>query len=89
MNIILAPPPIPFLLFPIAGCELEPGPVFNYARIWSHMNAVQHVAEAFSAVSRRQKRKRTVHGQPWTDEVSRWDENLRGSPKELSRSGPQ
>lgn len=79
------PSPNTFLGFSIAGCELEPGPIFNYARIWSHMNAVQHVAEAFSAVIRRQKAKQTVHGQPWNDELGRWDENLKGSPEELSK----
>lgn len=70
-----------FLGFSVAGCELEPGPVFNYARIWSHMNAVQHVAEAFSALVRRQEEKRTVQGQPWNDEAGRQDDNLRGSPE--------
>lgn len=75
--------PYNFLGFSIAGCELEPGPAFNYARIWSHMNAVQHVAEAFSAITHRQKAKETVHGQPWNDEL--WDENLKGSPEELSK----
>lgn len=77
--------PNTFLGFSIAGCELEPGPIFNYARIWSHMNAVQHVTEAFSAVTRRQRAKQTVHGQPWNDELGRWDENLKGSPEELSK----
>lgn len=74
-----------FLGFSIAGCELEPGPVFNYARIWSHMNAAQHVAEAFSTFTRRQKARQTVHGQTWNEEPGRWDENFRGSPEEQSK----
>lgn len=74
-----------FLGFSIAGCELEPGPVFNYARIWSHMNSVQHVAEAFSTFTRRQKARQPVHGQSWNEEPGRWDENFRGSPEEQSR----
>ena len=74
-----------FLGFSIAGCELEPGPVFNYARIWSHMNAVQHIAEAFSTFTRRQKARQTVHGQTWDEEPGRWNENFRGSPEEQSR----
>ena len=49
------------------------------------MNAVQHVAEAFSAVVRRQEERRTVQGQPWNDKPGKQDENLRGSPEELSR----
>ncbi len=76
--------PCSFLGFSIAGCELEPGPIFNYARVWSHMNAVQHVVEAFSAVTHRQEAKQTVHGRPWNDEPGAYDENLRGSPEELS-----
>ena len=74
-----------FLGFSIAGCELEPGPVFNYARIWSHMNAAHHVAEAFSTFTRRQKARQTVHGQTWNEEPGRWDENFRGSPEEQSK----
>lgn len=74
-----------FLGFSMTGCELEPGPIFNYARIWSHMNAVEHVARAFSAVIRRQEERRTVQGQPWNDNLERQDENFRGSPEELSR----
>lgn len=31
----------------IAGCELEAGPIFNYARVWSHTSAVNHVVEGF------------------------------------------
>ena len=73
--------PCNILGFSIAGCEFGPGPVFDYARIWSHMNAVQHVAEAFSALTRRQIARQTVRGQPWSDEL----ENLGGSPEELSR----
>ena len=72
-----------FLGFPIAGCDLEPGPIFNYARIWSHMNAVQHVANAFRAVTRWQKKERSVHGQTWDSTPDRYDENFRGSPQEL------
>lgn len=48
------------------------------------MNAVQHVADAFSALTRRQIARQIVHGQPWSDEL----ENLRGSPEELSRYIP-
>ena len=73
--------PYDILGFSIAGCELEPGPILNYARIWSHLKAVQHVAEAFSAITRRQKANEPVHGQPWNDEL--WDENLKGSTEEL------
>ena len=36
-----------FFSLSIAGCELEPGPIFNYARVWSHTSAVSHVVEGF------------------------------------------
>ncbi len=74
-----------FLGFSIAGCEREPGPIFNFARIWSHMNAVRHVAKAFLVFTRHQKEKRTVNGQPWNDELGKCDENLNGSPEEQSK----
>ena len=74
-----------FLGFSVAGCDLEPGPIFNYARIWSHMNAVEHVAEAFASSTRRQKARRTVSGHPWNSNPDEWDRNLEGSPEELSR----
>ncbi|KAL9038248.1 MAG: hypothetical protein Q9214_005358 [Letrouitia sp. 1 TL-2023] len=77
--------PHTFLGFSIAGCDLEPGPIFNYARIWSHMNAVQHVTSAFRTVTRRQQKECTVNGQLWNPALDRYDENFRGSPQELSR----
>ena len=73
-----------FLGFSIAGCDLEPGPIFNYARVWNHMNAVYHVASAFAAFTCRQREKQSVHGQPWDPAPEKYDENLRGSPQELS-----
>ena len=77
--------PRTFLGFSIAGCDLEPGPIFNYARIWSHMNAARHIAEAFWAVTDRQRKRQPVHGKSWDQEPNRWDENLRGTPEELSK----
>ena len=77
--------PHTFLGFPIAGCNVEPGPIFNFARVWTHMTAVQHVASAFRAVTRRQKEKFTVDGQIWDSAPDKYEENLRGSPEELSK----
>ncbi len=75
--------PHSFLGFSIAGCELESGPVFNFARIWSYMAALSHVADSFAMLSLRQKNKQTVDG-------SRWDpyngkRNFKGTPKQISR----
>lgn len=81
----LALSPCSFLGFSIAGHELEPGAIFNYARIWSHMNAVEHVAEAFMIFTERQKSRQTVDGQPWAPDQDKWDENLKGSPEDFSR----
>ena len=76
--------PHTFLGLSIAGCDLEPGPIFNYTRIWSHMNAVKHVTDAFRTVTRRQQKERTVHVQLWNPTLDRYDGNFRGSPQELS-----
>lgn len=77
--------PHTFLGFSIAGSDLEPGPIFNYARIWGHMNAVQHVIDAFRTIIQRQQKERTVHGQLWNHDLDGYDGNFRSSPQELSR----
>ena len=77
--------PQTFLGFSIAGDELEPGSIFNQARIWTHMHASKQVAEAFLMLTRRQKQRQTVHGREWEEEPSRWTENLQGTPEQMSR----
>ena len=69
----------------IAGDELEPGSIFNQARIWTHMHASKQVAEAFLMLTRRQKQRQTVHGREWEEDPSRWTENLQGTPEQMSR----
>ncbi len=74
-----------FLGFSIAGDDLEPGPIFNYARVWTHMNACKQVAEAFLTLNRRQKQRETVNGHEWEEDPDRWNENLHGTPEQISQ----
>ena len=75
-----------FLGFSVAGDEIEPGPIFNYARVWSHMSAANHVAESFRRFTVRQKMRQPVtHGKSWNKCLDRWDENLQGTPQEMSK----
>lgn len=75
--------PQSFLGFSIAGCELEPGPIFNFARVWSHMGASSHVGDSFAMLSQRQKSKQPVTGPTW--DPHDWKRNLQGPPKDLSK----
>ena len=77
--------PQTFLGFSIAGDDLEPGPIFNYARVWTHMNASKQVAEAFLTLTRRQKQRETVDGHEWEEDPDRWNENLQGTPEQISQ----
>ena len=61
------PLPQTFLGFFLAGDDLEPGPMFNYARVWTHMNASKQVAEAFLKLARRQKQLETVNSYKWEE----------------------
>ena len=75
-----------FLGFSVAGDDLQPGPIFNYARVESHMNAVRHVAEAFLKFTMQQKAQvPLVAGKQWTSDQDHWDENIQGTPEEMSR----
>ena len=74
-----------FLGFSIAGDELEPGSIFNQARIWTHTHASKQVAEAFLMLTRRQKQRQTVHGREWDEDPGRWTDNLQGTPEQMSR----
>ena len=77
--------PQTFLGFSIAGDDLEPGPIFNYARVWTHMNACKQVTEAFQTLTRRQMQRETVNGREWEEDPDRWTENLQGTPEQISR----
>ena len=74
-----------FLGFPIIGHETEPGPIYNFARLWTHRNATSQVIDAFRGLTTALKdgTRRTVHGGPWDQQD--WDRNFQGSPVALSR----
>ena len=74
-----------FLSFPIAGHEAELGSIFNYARIHTHTNAVQHITQAFGQFIAKQIDRVTVGGRSWADVPEDGHENLEGSPEEMSR----
>ena len=77
--------PQTFLGFSIAGDDLEPGPIFNYARPWTHANAVNHIAAAFKQYTVRQLGKQPVaRGRGWDPDPANWTNNLQGSPEEYS-----
>ena len=78
--------PKTFLGFSIGGDELEPGPIFNYARPWTHANAVKHIAVAFRLLTLRQSMRQPVAiGREWDSDPDNWKENLQGSPEEYSK----
>ena len=72
-----------FCGFRVAGCDLETGPIFNYARFWSHFTAVTHVVGACKALVINQIKKLTVGGAAWNG--SDWRKNLEGSPEAMSQ----
>ena len=74
-----------FLGFSIVGYEIEPGPIYNFARLWTHRNATSQVIDAFWGLTTTLKdgTRRTVHGGPW--DPNDWDRNFQGSPAALSR----
>ena len=83
-NSISSPPT--FLGLSIAGDDLEPGPFFNYARVWTYMSAAKDVAEAFLWSTKRQAQRQTVAtDQKWTTTQEHWDDNLQGTPEEMSK----
>jgi hypothetical protein len=64
--------------FSIAGYALEPGPIFNYARVWNHLRIAEYVGNAFCALNANLKGKRSIQGDAWIEDPHRWKENLQG-----------
>ena len=61
-----------------AGYALEPGPIFNYARVWNHLRTAEYVGNAFCASNSNLKAKRSLQGKAWVEDPHRWKENLEG-----------
>ena len=62
----------------IAGYALEPGPIFNYARVWNHLRMAEYVGNAFCALNANLKEKRAIQGKTWVEDPHRWKENFEG-----------
>ena len=77
--------PQTFMGFSIAGDDQAPGPIHNYARVWTHTNAIDRIAESFLMLTHRQQRQETVDGNEWEINPKRWKMNLKGTPKQMSR----
>lgn len=78
-------PPKMCMGFSVAGDELEPGPIFNYARPWTYANAVRHIAVAFEQNTVRQLNRQPVaRDRKWDADPQNWQVNLQGSPEEYS-----
>lgn len=74
-----------FFGFAAAGCDIETGIIFNYARAWSHMRVTEHVVHSFEHLIENQEHRRTVSGRKWEDSSHRWKENFEGSPADKCR----
>ena len=77
--------PQTFMGFSIAGDDHAPGPIYNYARVWTHTNAISRIAESFLMLTNRQQQQETVDGREWEQDPKRWNENLKGTPKQMSQ----
>lgn len=77
--------PQTFMGFSIAGDDLAPGPIYNYARVWTHTNAINRIAESFLMLTHRQQQQETVDGREWEQDPKKWNENLKGTPKQMSQ----
>ena len=77
--------PQTFMGFSVAGDEQAQGPIYNYARVWTHTNAIDRISESFLTLTRRQQQQETVDGREWEHDPNRWNEILRGTPEQMSR----
>ena len=77
--------PQTFMGFSIAGDDYAPGPIHNYARVWTHTNAIDRITESFLMLTHRQQQQETVDGSEWETDPKRWKMNLKGTPEQMSR----
>ena len=74
-----------WLGFSVEGDVNEIEPIFNYARVWTHMTAAEYIAEAFLTSAARQKIRQSVISDRARDEAQDgWGENLQGKPQDMS-----
>lgn len=78
----------------LAGFELEPGSIFNFARICTNLRAAKIIIDGFEALNQRLESNKTVHNQPiewsnhdqpigWSNHDHEWKANLRGTPEDI------
>lgn len=69
----------------VAGFELEPGSIFNFARISTNLCTVKIIIDGLEALNQRLESNKTVHNQPagWSNDDHEWKANLRGTPEEM------
>lgn len=69
----------------IEGDAIEPGPIHNYARLWTHMNVAQAFVMAFQHMMTRLEDNRnpliSIKGEPWAYED--YEANLIGSARQM------
>lgn len=73
-----------FLGFPITGWEREPGPLFVYARVHTHLAACEHIRKAWEALRNKQKRQITVD-ETSSGDAEVWKANLEGTRDEIAQ----
>jgi hypothetical protein len=67
----------------LAGCAMESGPIFNFARPWSHLGTCSQVIRCFRQMNENldPEKKKPVSG-TWSDN---WEENLAGTAEEKEK----
>lgn len=69
----------------LAEFELEPGSIFNFARISTNLCTAKIIIDGLEALNQRLESNKTVHNQPagWSNDDHEWKANLRGTPEEM------
>jgi hypothetical protein len=72
--------PLIFVRPTLAGCSMESGPIFNFARPWSHLRTCSQVIRCFQQMNTNldPEKKKSVSG-AWSEN---WEENVAGTAEE-------
>jgi hypothetical protein len=74
-----------FYGFPIAGWEKEPGPLFVFSRVHTHIVACEHIRVAFDKLLKREEEEKSVDRGSWDD----FEANIKGLVKRTTYYGLQ
>lgn len=68
----------------VVGDAIEPGPIHNYTRLWTHMAVALNFVTAFKTMHLRLggTARLSVNGEPWNDEE--YETNLIGDPQQMA-----